>query len=493
MNKQLKFITRTIMVMFIVLFGAATYIQVVQADDLRANPLNKRTTYNAFTVERGAILVDGTPIASSSPTSDTYRFQREYAEGPVYAPATGYFSHYQGITGVEAAMNNELSGIGNTQFFTRIMRILTGDKPQGSAVELTLDQAAQEAAWEAMQGYEGSVVALDPQTGEILAMVSTPSFDPNLLSSNNDLEIIENYRALEQDPARPLTNRAIGGDLYHPGSTYKLITAAAALESGAAEPDTKFDNEESYKLPGSSAEIRNYGLELCGDGEEVTLADAVKYSCNVPIGELANSMERNVIPEMAHAFGFDRDLAIPLTVTPSQAPLPEDDAEAAISSLGQLDVRATPLQMAMVSAGIANGGHIMQPQLISQVLAPNFTVEQSFAPVEWANPISAQTADELTDMMVAGVNDSDGAAYRAHIEGTIVAGKTGTAQNGTDANGNDHPYTIWFTGFAPADDPEIAIAVVVANGGGEAHNFEGTSYEIPTVIGKQIMEAVLNQ
>lgn len=493
MNKQLKFITRTIMAMFLVLFAAVTYIQIVQADELRANPHNNRTTYNAFKVERGAILVDGTPIATSIPSSDTYQFQRVYAAGELYAPVTGYFSHYQGITGIEAAMNNELSGIGSNQFFTRLMRIITGEKPQGSAVELTINPAAQQAAWDALQGYDGAAVAINPQTGEILAMVSSPSFDPNGLSSNNNREIIENYRGLEQDPTRPLMNRAIGGDLYHPGSTYKLLTAAAALESDAAEPTTQFANTESFPLPGSTNEMRNYGLTLCGDGDTVSLADAIKFSCNVPMGELAGMMERDTIPEMARAFGFEKELSIPLTVTPSQAPTPKDDAEAAISSIGQLDVRATPLQMAMVAAGIANGGIVMQPQLVSQVIAPNFAVEYTLTPTEFSNPISQQTAKQLTDMMVSGVNETDGAAYNAHIDGTIVAGKTGTAQNGTDANGDDLPYTLWFTGFAPAENPEIAVAVVVAHGGGAAHDYTGTSYEIPTAIGKQIMEAVLSQ
>ncbi|MGO3833188.1 MAG: peptidoglycan D,D-transpeptidase FtsI family protein [Microbacteriaceae bacterium] len=493
MNKQLKFITRSIFAMFIVLFGAITIIQVVQAEELRANPLNKRTTYNAFSVERGEILVDGSSIASSIPTSDAYQFQRVYENGPLYAPITGYFSHYQGITGIEAAMNSELSGLGNTQFFTRVMRIITGEKPQGSAVELTIDPAVQQAAWDALQGYEGSVVALNPTNGKILAMVSTPSFDPNLMSSNNDLEIIDNYKALQDDPSKPLMNRAIGGDLFHPGSTYKLLTTAAALESGAAEPSTEFKNDQAFKLPGSSNEMHNYGLGLCGSGDKVTLADAVKFSCNVPMGELAGKMDRDEIPKMAAAFGFGQELSIPLTVTPSQAPVPETDAEAAISSIGQLDVRATPMQMAMVSAGIANGGVVMQPQLVNQVLAPNFSVEKSFTEAEFANPISAKTASQLTAMMVAGVNETDGAAYKARIEGTTVAGKTGTAQNGTDAAGNDLPYTLWFTGFAPSENPEVAVAVVIANGGGEAHNFQGTSYEIPTNIGKQVMEAVLSQ
>lgn len=493
MNKQLKILTRTIMVMFLVLFGAVTYIQVVQAADLRAHPLNQRTTMNAFSVERGAILVEGTPIATSIPTDDSFRFLRTYNDGEIFAPVTGYFSHYQGMTGIEAAMNEELSGVGNTQFFTRIARIITGDDPQGSAVQLTLDAEAQQAAWNALQGYEGAIVAIEPSTGKIRAMVSTPSFDPNLLSSNNDLAIIENYRSLNSDPARPLVNRAISGDLFHPGSTYKLITVAAAIESGEATPTTEFTNEQSFQLPGSTAEMENFGGILCGSGDKVTLEEAVVRSCNVPFGELAVSMPLDSIPNMAERFGFGQELAIPLEVTPSQAPVPMDEAGAALSSIGQLDVRATPLQMAMMSAGIANGGVIMHPQLVDEVIAPDLQVERDFTPVEFATPVSNRTAAQLTEMMVKGVNTPEGAARMAAIDGVTVAGKTGTAENGFDAEGEPLPYTLWFTGFAPAENPRIAIAVVIANGGGEAHDFVGTSFEIPTAIGKQVMEAVLSQ
>lgn len=493
MNKQLKVITRTIIGMFMVLFLSVTLIQVFQADELRAHPLNQRTTKNAFKVERGAILVQGTPVASSQPTSDSFKFQRVYADGPKFSPVTGYFSHYQGMTGIESSLNNELSGVGNTQFFTRLMRILTGEDPQGSAVELTLNAQAQDAAYEAMQGYEGAVVAIEPGTGKVLALVSTPSFDPNDLASNDDLEIIQNYSLLENDASKPLTNRAIAGDLYHPGSTYKLVTAAAALESGAAQPDSQFANDTEFKLPGSTAVMQNYGLSTCGSGETATLERAIVLSCNVPIAELAVSMDEDEIPNMAHAFGFDQEISIPLAVTPSTAPIPMGKAEAALSSIGQLDVRATPLQMAMVAAGIANDGVVMQPQLINRVIAPDLKVEQSFTEVEFSNPISEKTSSQLTDMMVKGVSSADGAAANAAIEGISVAGKTGTAENGENTAGEELPYTIWFTGFAPADNPKIAVAVVVANGGGEAHNFQGTSYEIPTAIGKQVMEAVLNQ
>lgn len=493
MNKQLKFLTRLVFGMFLVLFFAVTMIQFVNADELRANELNGRTLKNSYKIERGSILVNGDPVAYSTPTDDEFRFVRQYEAGELYAPVTGYFSKTQGMTGIEAAMNQELSGLGNSQFFTRLMRTITGEKPQGSSVETTIDPAAQQAAVEAMQGYEGAVVALEPSTGRVLALVSTPTFDPNLLSSNRDSEIIENYAKLDKDPDRPLVNRAIAGDLYHPGSTYKLLVAAAALESGTADPESEFDNPSSLPLPQSTATMQNASRTTCGSGSKVDLQRALVYSCNIPIAELAMSMDRDEVPKMARAFGFEQDLSIPLTVTPSQAPAPIDDAQVALSSIGQLDVRATPLQMAMVSAGIANGGEVMKPQLVDEVITPDLNVEYEAEPEVLSTPISQDTASALTGMMVHVVSDADGTGHRAAIDGVDVAGKTGTAENGKNEQGEDRPFTLWFTGFAPADDPQIAVAVVIANGGGEAHDFVGSSYDLPTAVGKQVMEAVLKQ
>lgn len=493
MNKQLKVITRTVLIMFLVLFMSVTMIQFVYADELRANENNRRTMKNSFGIERGAILVDGSPVAYSVPTQDEFQYMRMYSDGTMFAPATGYFSHYQGMTGVEASMNDALSGIATAQFFTRIMRILTGDEPQGSSVALTLDGDAQRTAYEAMAGMEGAVVALEPNTGKILALVSTPSFDPGLLSTNNDLEIIENYSTLERDPSRPLLNRAIGGDLYHPGSTYKLVTAAAALETGTATPETEFDDVASFPLPQSTAVMQNYSRTVCDTGDKVTLERALALSCNIPFAELAVEMDPDAISSMAAAFGFDQELAIPLTVTPSTSPTPMDSAQAALASIGQLDVRATPLQMAMVSAAIANNGTIMKPQLIDRVIAPDLRVERTYEAEEFRTPISAETAEALASMMELSVSAPDGAAAMSGIDGVRVAGKTGTAENGKDSSGNDLPFTIWYTGFAPAENPEVVVAVVIANGGGELHEYSASSYDVPTVIGKQVMEAVLSQ
>lgn len=495
MNKPLKLLTRTVFAMFLVLFFSVTMIQFVQVGDLNAHPLNSRTLKNSYKVERGSLLVNSTPVAFSTPTGDDFRYLREYSDGEIYAPITGFYSHTQGMSGLEQAMNQDLSGSGDAQFFTRIMNTLNDVSPQGSSVQTTIDKDAQLAAVKALTdgGFSGAVVALEPDTGRVLAMASTPSFDPNLLSSNSDADIIANYRKLEADPTKPLDNRAIAGSLYHPGSVYKLVVASAAIESGAAKPSSKFKNPATLQLPQSTHVMRNSDLGTCGSGSTTTLTDALVYSCNIPIAELAMKMPLDEVPKMARAFGFDQDLTIPLTVTPSTAPAPVDDAQVALSAIGQLDVRSTPLQIAMVSAGIANDGTVMKPYLVDSVITPDLQVEQEFSPEEFSRPISKATADDVTDMMVQGVSGPGAFAALAGIDGVEVAGKTGTAENGTDANGNELPYTLWFTGFAPADDPKVAVAVVIEDGGGESQGFEGGSYELPTVVGKRVMEAVLSE
>lgn len=492
MNKQLKAISRTVFAMFIVLFFSVTMIQFVAADELRDNEYNQRSIKNSYKVERGSILVAGNPVAYSTPTGDEFRFQRQYADGPMYAPITGYFSRYQGMTGLESAMNQQLSGLSGSQFFTRLLRTITGEEPQGNSVETTIVPEAQAVAWEGLAGFEGAAVALDYETGEILAMASSPSYDPSLLSLNSNAQVIANYAELEGDPDNPLFNRTIGGDLYHPGSTYKLIVAAAAIESGAATPESTFPDPATLQLPQSSAVLTNSWNGTCSDGTETTLMQAMVRSCNIPIAELTLSMDRNVVPDMARAFGFEQELSVPLTVTPSVAPNPTDGAQAALSSIGQLDVRSTPLQIAMVSAGIANDGVVMQPELVSRVITPDLRTESAFEPTELSTPISPSTATSMQSMMEQVVTAPNGSARAAQIEGARVGGKTGTAENGLDANGDQLPYTLWFTGYAERDDRRVAVAVVIENGGGAAHGFAGSS-QLSVEIGKQIMEAVLNQ
>ena len=491
MNKQLRVVSRTVFAMFLALFVAVTTIQVVTADELRAHPNNQRTVKNSFQVERGSILVGGETVATSIPSESQYRWQRVYNEPMAYAPVTGYFSHYQGATGLERQMNAELSGTGGGQFFSRFMRIFSGQDPQGSSIELSIDPAAQQAAYDAMEGYRGAVVALEPATGRILAMVSTPSFDPNELAVTDNSTIIQNYNALIDDPSRPMINRAIAGDTYHPGSTFKIITAAAAIEHGNATASTEYGNPTAYTLPGSTSQMRNYSRGACGPGSSTTLEYAFIQSCNIQFAEMANALPLGTLSETAAGFGFDTEVSIPLPVTESTAPVPEDQAQQALSAIGQWNVSATPLQMAMVSAGVANDGVVMQPTLVDRVITPDLRVESETAPSVLSTAVSPSTAKQLQELMVKSVNS--GVAGEAAISGVTVAGKTGTAETGTDENGNALPFTIWFTGFAPADDPQVAVAVVVEDAGGERWGYNGSSSVIPTQISKQVMEAVLSE
>ena len=479
MNKELKRVSAAVLIMFTALFCSSTVITVFEVDNLSADGRNVRTLYDSYSAERGPIIVAGQPIAESKPSDDQYKFQRVYSNPQLYAPVTGYFTLNQGTTGVEGALNDYLSGTANDQFLDKVNAILTGKNPKGAAVELTLDPALQQTAWDALGDQPGAVVAINPKTGAILAMVSKPSFDPNLLASHDTKSVIATYEQLLADATSPLINRAITGDLYHPGSVFKLVVASAAIDSGKFTPDSQVPNPPSLQLPLSSSVIHNAEGGNCTGAPTVSLANALRLSCNIPFAQIGSAVGQDVIGQYAKQYGFGDTVAIPMKATPSLYPKGMDAPAVMLSSFGQADVRVTPLQIAMVSAGIANGGTVMQPTVVKTITAPNLTVIQPFEPKAFSQPISAATSATLTAMMVQNV--SNGAASNARISGVDVAGKTGTAENG-----DGRPLTLWFTGFAPANDPQIAVAVVVEN---------GTSFgnEVAAPIARKVIEAVLNK
>lgn len=483
MNKELRRVSVVVLLMFLALFGSSTVIQVVQQDTLRADGRNTRTILDSYSAERGPILVAGEPIASSTPVDDQYRFQRSYASR-IYSPVTGYFTLNQGNTGIEGELNDFLSGSANEQFLEQINAIITGQDPKGAAVELTLDPKVQEAAWNALEGKKGAVVAIEPATGRVLAMVSRPTFDANVFAVHDSKRVIDSYNELLDDPQDPLINRAISGSLNPPGSTFKLVVTAAALESGRYTPDSAFPNPSSITLPGTSSVVRNSSGGACGPGSEATIATALRLSCNIPFAELGRELGWQTIADQARAFGYEQQLDIPLRVEPSVYPSTESDAQTMLSAFGQASNRATPLQIAMVSAGIANGGTVMKPQLVESITAPDLSELQGFEQQALGDAISQETAQTMTAMMVNGV--ANGAASNARIDGVEVAGKTGTAENG-----EGEPYTLWFTGFAPADDPQVAVAVVVEDGGGLGQS--GFGNQIAAPIAKSVIEAVLSR
>nr|WP_202107338.1 penicillin-binding protein 2 [Agromyces seonyuensis] len=470
--------------MFLTLFVSTSIIQFFQAPNLDADARNTRTLYDSYSVERGAIVASGAAIASSVPSDDAYQFQRIYANGPLWATVTGYLPINGEATGMEAALNPELSGNASSQFFDSLNRIFTGQDPKGASVETSLDATLQQAAWDALGDYQGAVIVTEPDSGRILAMVSKPTFDPNSLAVHNGQQVIDSYQALVDDPSDPLFNRATGGDLNPPGSTFKLVMVATALESGQYTPDSTFPNPASYTLPGSSSVVRNSGGGTCGGGATVTLATALRLSCNIPMAELAVELGDAAIRQQAEKFGFNTEFDIPMPTEASVYPRSLDDAQTALTGFGQGQVLATPLQMAMVSAAIANDGIVMRPNTVDRIVNPNLTLLSEMQPEEYDRAISSATARTMTEMMVNGVEN--GAASNATIDGVSVAGKTGTAEHG-----EGDPYTLWFTGFAPADDPQYAITVMVENGGGLGQ--EGYGNLIAAPIAKQVLEAVLNK
>ncbi|MCU1637170.1 MAG: cell division protein FtsI [Cryobacterium sp.] len=483
MNRELKRVSIVVLLMFVALLTSTTIVQVFQADNLAADARNTRTLYDSYSVERGPILVAGEPVAQSVPASDDYKFQRTYTNGFLYAPITGFLPINGAPTGVEHALNGELSGTSNSQFFDTLKSLTTGQKPAGAAVEVTIDPVAQQAAWDALGEHTGSVVVTEPKTGRILAMVSKPTYDPNVLAVHDNEQVSNAYQALVDDPNDPLINRAVDS-LNPPGSVFKLVVVSAALESGKFTPESTFPNPSTFQLPGSSSVVINSGGGPCGPGNTVTMATALSLSCNIPLAELGLQLGDKAIRDMAEKYGFNSDFSVPLPVTASRYPSQMDDAQTALSAFGQTDVRATPLQMAMVSGAIANGGVVMQPNLVDNILGPDLSPLQSFEPAELQRALSPENAATLTSMMVNGVED--GAASNARIDGVAVAGKTGTAENG-----EDEPYTLWFTGFAPAEEPKYAITVLVENGGGLGQTGFGNLLAAP--IAQQVLEAVLNK
>ncbi|HTN55182.1 MAG TPA: penicillin-binding protein 2 [Microbacterium sp.] len=484
MTKELRRLSFVILAMFMALFVSASWIQVVDADNLAQNPANTRTRLDSYQIQRGSIIVDGSAIVTSVATNDRYQYQRVYTDGAMWAPVTGYFNPaLQSSTGIERALNADLSGTGSNAFFAEIERILSGQPQQGFSVKLTLNAKAQRAAWDALQGLQGAVVAIEPATGRILAMVSTPSFDTNALASHDSTAVNAEHDRLAADPAKPLYNRAIAGNLNPPGSTFKVVVAAAALASGDWTLESTLPNPARYTLPGSTNQVSNAWGGTCGEGATTTLAEALKRSCNIPMAELAVEVGDKAIREMAEKFGFNSEFELPLEATASSYPRGLDDAQTALTGFGQGQVTATPLQMAMVAAGVANDGAVMKPRMVDAVIGDDFAVHTQYTDEAFDQVLSAAQAEALSAVLVEGVDS--GAATGARIDGVDVAGKTGTAENGSN------PYTLWFTGFAPAENPKVAVAVVVEDGGGRGQSGSGNAIAAP--IAKKVIEAVLGR
>lgn len=465
----------TLLLLMGVLGGWLSYQQTVAASDHRNDVRNPRALEERTLRPRGSILTaDGVVVAESRPAGR--RFLRVYPEAGRYAHTVGYSSLVLGETGVEAIRAADLVSDDDGSLRSLLIETLGGSLAPHD-VRLTLRDDLQRAAAEALGGQVGAVVALDPSTGAILAMVTSPTFDPNTLLGPGAIEAGE---ALNADPERPLIDRT-RSDFYAPGSTFKLIVSSAGLTTGFVTPETLLPDTDLLELPGSTATIANADGGFCGDGDTVTFERALVISCNTAFAELGMQLGADALLEAAEDAGFNEAIPFDLPVVESYFPadLGDDLPATAQSAIGGRDVRASALHMALIAAAIGNGGVAMTPYLVDAVLDEDGAVVEWAEPTVWRRTMPTDDAATLTAMMEKVV--SEGTGWRAQIPGLAMAGKTGTAEVPGDAP------DVWFVGFAPADDPGIAVAVLVEGGGELGEDGSGGSVAAP--IARAVVEA----
>jgi cell division protein FtsI/penicillin-binding protein 2 len=483
MNKPLRRISLFCGLLVLALLLRTNWLQYVQAEELSTRKENRRVQIAQYATERGNIIVEGNPITGSAVTDGSdYKFKRTYIDGPLWAPVTGFASQAFGATQLESLEDKILTGNDDRLFFDRTIGMFTGEKKQGGNVVTTLKAAAQKAAFDKLGDKKGAVAAIDPRTGAILALVSTPSYDPSTFAGNskNDEKA---WVTLKDSEDKNLVNRALR-ETYPPGSTFKVVTAAAALEHGVVtDINAPTDTPEPYILPGTKTPMVNHASGC----EKASLNEALRVSCNTVLGKLADKIGNERMAEEAKKFGFNTSgLEIPVGVTKSNFDTGINASQNVLSSIGQFDTQATPLQMAMVAAAIENNGVLMKPYLVSNLRAPNTSVIQTTSPTQLSQATTPEVAAQLKTMMVNVVQHGTGTT--AQIPGVTVGGKTGTAQHGV--NNSENPYA-WFVSWAEAGDKKVAVAVVVESSDTSRSEISGMRLAAP--IAKSMMKAALGK
>ncbi|MGW0807098.1 peptidoglycan D,D-transpeptidase FtsI family protein [Nonomuraea sp. NPDC002799] len=486
MNSTLKRAAVACLAMFALLMINVNFLQAVRAEDLRSDTRNTRNYYERYAIERGRITAGGKVIAQSVETdSKNFKFVRQYPDGKLYAHVTGFFSP-ESASAIEGTQNRLLDGSSADLLLRRSIDLFTGEPTKGANVDVTINPKAQKAAYDALRdsGKRGALVAINPKTGAILAMVSLPTYDPAELSGTDKGKVFSRYDELAKEKGQPLLNRAIA-QTYPPGSTFKVVTAAAYLEDDPSRgPQTTVDAPQRLPLPGTNISLPNYGGAACGSGS-VTLIYALERSCNTPFGSIGMDLGFEKLKDQTERFGMGRQIGVPMSVAQSDFGEKEDKAALAMASIGQRSNRMTPLQMAMIAAGIANDGKVMKPYLVNKISDAQGDAIEEAKPEELTEAVSSETAGKLREMMVSVV--ANGTANLAQVPGVQVAGKTGTAETADGA-----PPHAWFISFAPADDPQVALAVIVESGAANV-GAEATGGHTAAPIAKAVLEAVLNK
>jgi peptidoglycan glycosyltransferase len=478
MNKPIRRVAFIAMIMFALLLANGTYMMIFRQSSLAAQPQNRRVRDAEFAQNRGAILAAGkTEIAKTVPAKDRFKYQRVYPDGELYAAVTGFYSYDRASSGLERTYNAQLAGTDDALFVRRLVDMATNRTPEGASVQTTIVPKIQKAAADALGNQNGAVVALNPKTGAVLAMVTSPTFDPNDIATHDIEDAGKAYDRLASNSQDPLSNRA-AREIYPPGSTFKLVTTAAALADGKT-PSSMVESPDRLKLPGTRVFLSN--STNCG-GTEITITQALKVSCNTAFANLGMDVGASKLRDQAQLFGFDRRHLADLGGVASQFPDKLNEAQLALSSIGQYDVAASPLQMAMVSSAIANDGVLMDPYVVSQVRSQDLRPIETHEPNVLSTAMTPENANELQQMM--GVVVSQGTGRNAQIPGVEVGGKTGTAQSDPKRK----PFA-WFTSFAPLDDATVAVAVIVEDADIPRDDIAGGRVAAP--IARAVMEAAL--
>lgn len=445
MNQQIRIVGAIVVCLFVILTGNIAYVVMVQGPELATNQLNTRAVEAESGIKRGRIVsADGLVFADSRLKKG--RYERFYPLGSMASQTIGYSSYRYNRSGLEKTYNDFLLGQERASFIDELTHKFKRPDKRGDTVKLTIDSRLQTVAEQGLAGKKGAIVALDPQTGAILAIASSPGFDPNTIDKN--------WKAISSDPDAPLVNRATEG-AYPPGSTFKIITSAAALEEGLYAPDDKINGNDGFEVMGTT--VRNLDGKSYGN---ISFTQALEFSVNTVFAQIGLKLGADRLFQYASRFGFNEDTPFDIPVKRSRVKRASamDKVDVAWTAIGQAKTVATAFEMAMATGAIANEGLLMQPYLVADITDPNNEVVKHTIPQQLNQAIKADTATTLTNMMV-GVTD-EGFGGVVATPGVRVASKTGTAETGIP--GETHG---WFVTFAPADNAGIAIAVIVEKGG----------------------------
>ncbi|MFF0163273.1 peptidoglycan D,D-transpeptidase FtsI family protein [Streptomyces sp. NPDC005263] len=494
MNKPLRRIAIFCGLLTLALLLRANWLQYVKADDLATDDSNRRVLINRYSMPRGDIIVGGRPITGSVKTEGSeLKYKRKYLNGPMYAQVTGYASQSMGVTLLESTYDSVLSGTDERFAFERFTDVVTGEERRGGDIITTIDPKAQKAAYEGLTDLKarGSAVALDPKTGKVLALVSTPSADPGSFAGNS-LKEGERFKALDTDKGKPLSNRALR-ETFPPGSTFKILTAAAALEHGVVtDVDARSDAVSPYPLPLSTNKISSQaGDAVCN---KASMKTAMQHSCNNVFLDAAVKVGRDRMLETAEKFGYNKDVYAPelgdLRAAKSLYPGGLDKPGTALTGMGQGSLTSTPMQMAMVTAALANDGKVMQPYLVDEVRSPALNTLEKHEPKQMSQAVSSETAAKVRDMME--FTAKEGSAKRALIDGVTVGGKTGTAQRGVNVR-DQVPYG-WFVSYGiTSDGRSVAVAVFIDPTAMDISREEISGGSLAGPIARNVMKAVLKK